>query len=277
MLRIGRQIAEGLAAAHAKDLIHRDIKPGNILLETGIRDRVKITDFGLARAADDASLTQSGMIAGTPMYMAPEQALGHKLDQRADLFSLGSVLYQMVSGRPPFRASTTRGRPEASGRRHAPPDPRDHSRNAAVAVRHHHETARQEPGRALPIGPRSRRSAGRLRSEPQGARGVTRPPPRLGPRPAVRAGRNQWMAAALLLVPVIILVLTETFGISHLLRDHRTPPAPRTAGIDAASVARGRRHRSSRSLPLMPPRPKDTRKHGLPIWRCQSNGQTVWA
>ncbi|MBC8116556.1 MAG: protein kinase, partial [Candidatus Saccharimonas sp.] len=107
VLKLGRQIAEGLAGAHAQDLIHRDIKPGNILLETSVHDRVKITDFGLARAADDASLTQSGTIAGTPMYMAPEQALGHKLDQRADLFSLGSVLYQMVSGRPPFRANGT--------------------------------------------------------------------------------------------------------------------------------------------------------------------------
>jgi formylglycine-generating enzyme required for sulfatase activity/Leucine-rich repeat (LRR) protein len=107
VLRLGTQIAEGLAAAHAKDLIHRDVKPGNILLESGMRDRVKITDFGLARAADDASMTQSGTIAGTPMYMAPEQALGKKLDQRADLFSFGSVLYQMVSGRPPFRASST--------------------------------------------------------------------------------------------------------------------------------------------------------------------------
>ncbi|MBS0263755.1 MAG: SUMF1/EgtB/PvdO family nonheme iron enzyme [Planctomycetes bacterium] len=106
VLRLGRQIAEGLAAAHARDLIHRDIKPGNILLETGVEDRVKITDFGLARTADDASLTQSGTIAGTPLYMAPEQALGQSLDQRADLFSFGSVLYQMVSGRPPFRAPT---------------------------------------------------------------------------------------------------------------------------------------------------------------------------
>lgn len=105
-LRVGRQIAEGLAAAHAMDLIHRDVKPGNVLLEGG-QYKVKITDFGLARAADDASLTQSGMIAGTPMYMAPEQALGGKLDQRADLFSLGSVIYQMVAGRPPFRANTT--------------------------------------------------------------------------------------------------------------------------------------------------------------------------
>lgn len=106
-VRFGKQIAEGLAAAHEQDLIHRDIKPGNILLEAGVHERIKITDFGLARAADDASMTQSGLIAGTPMYMAPEQALGQKLDQRADLFSLGSVLYQMISGRPPFRATNT--------------------------------------------------------------------------------------------------------------------------------------------------------------------------
>ena len=68
---------------------------------------MKITDFGLARAADDASISQSGIIAGTPMYMAPEQAKGETLDHRADLFSLGSVLYTMVAGRPPFRANGT--------------------------------------------------------------------------------------------------------------------------------------------------------------------------
>jgi serine/threonine protein kinase len=74
VVRIGRQIAEGLAAAHGMGLIHRDIKPANILIEAGPNQCVKITDFGLARAADDASLTQSGLLAGTPMYMAPEQA-----------------------------------------------------------------------------------------------------------------------------------------------------------------------------------------------------------
>jgi len=107
VLRIGQQIARGLAAAHAQGLIHRDVKPGNVLLEKGIEERVKITDFGLARAADDASMTQSGVIAGTPLYMAPEQAQGGAIDHRADLFSLGSVLYAMASGRPPFRAPTS--------------------------------------------------------------------------------------------------------------------------------------------------------------------------
>jgi serine/threonine protein kinase len=107
VLRIGGQIARGLAAAHARGLIHRDVKPANVLLESGPEEKVKITDFGLARAADDASGSQSGVLAGTPLYMAPEQARGETLDHRVDLFSLGSVLYTMVSGRPAFRAPTT--------------------------------------------------------------------------------------------------------------------------------------------------------------------------
>jgi uncharacterized protein (TIGR03067 family) len=107
VLRVGRQVAEGLAAAHAQGLIHRDIKPANVLIEGGARQRVKLTDFGLARAADDASISQSGIVAGTPMYMAPEQARGETLDHRADLFSLGSVLYALLTGHPPFRAATT--------------------------------------------------------------------------------------------------------------------------------------------------------------------------
>jgi serine/threonine-protein kinase len=105
ILRIGMQTAAGLAAAHAQGLVHRDIKPANILLENGV-ERVKITDFGLARTVDDASLTQSGVLAGTPQYMAPEQARGEAVDARADLFSLGSVLYALCTGRPPFRATT---------------------------------------------------------------------------------------------------------------------------------------------------------------------------
>jgi hypothetical protein len=106
VLRIGTQVATGLAAAHRLGLVHRDVKPANILLENGVQ-RVKLTDFGLARASDDANLTQSGYIAGTPLYMAPEQAAGEPLGPRADLFSLGSVLYELCAGRPAFRAATT--------------------------------------------------------------------------------------------------------------------------------------------------------------------------
>jgi WD40 repeat protein len=106
VLRIGMQTAAGLTAAHAQGLIHRDVKPANILLENGV-ERVKLTDFGLARAVDDASLSQSGLIAGTPQYMAPEQAGGKAVDHRADLFSLGSVLYAACTGRPPFRGDGT--------------------------------------------------------------------------------------------------------------------------------------------------------------------------
>lgn len=107
VLRIGQQVSAGMAAAHSAKLIHRDIKPSNILLTGGPVERAKISDFGMARAVDDASLTQSGVIGGTPLYMAPEQARGEVLDHRADLFSLGSVLYQMASGRPPFRAANS--------------------------------------------------------------------------------------------------------------------------------------------------------------------------
>lgn len=108
LLRIGAQAAAGLAAAHHQGLVHRDVKPANILLENSV-ERAVLTDFGLARAIDDASLTRTGILAGTPHYMSPEQARGELVDHRSDLFSLGSVLYFMATGRPPFRGSTAMG------------------------------------------------------------------------------------------------------------------------------------------------------------------------
>jgi len=106
--RIGRQIALGLADAHACGLIHRDIKPGNIWLDSRHQGRVKLLDFGLARGdSEEVHLTQSGAIVGTPSYMAPEQARGEKVDFRADLFSLGVVLYRMTTGQLPFRGDNT--------------------------------------------------------------------------------------------------------------------------------------------------------------------------
>lgn len=99
-LSIGLQIARGLEAAHSQGLVHRDVKPANVLLSKGT-ERAVITDFGLARASDDASLTQAGVLAGTPHYMSPEQARGESVDHASDLYSLGSVLFAMITGRPP--------------------------------------------------------------------------------------------------------------------------------------------------------------------------------
>ena len=105
VLRIGREIADGLAAAHDRGLIHRDIKPANLWLEAG-KQRVKILDFGLARAvADRTHLTQPGTLVGSPQYMSPEQARGERGDPRSDLFSLGCVLYRLCTGEPPFKGS----------------------------------------------------------------------------------------------------------------------------------------------------------------------------
>lgn len=111
IVRIGRETAKGLAAAHEKGLIHRDIKPGNLWLDKTHAGRVKILDFGLARSEkEDVHLTQSGAIVGTPAYMAPEQARGDKaVDARADLFSLGCVLYRLCAGEIPFKGETTMG------------------------------------------------------------------------------------------------------------------------------------------------------------------------
>ncbi len=106
ILKLGREIARGLAAAHERGLVHRDIKPANIWLDATVGGRVKILDFGLARLSEgtgDQQLTQSGTILGTPAYMAPEQAQGQKLDGRADLFSLGVVLYRLCTGELPFK------------------------------------------------------------------------------------------------------------------------------------------------------------------------------
>jgi hypothetical protein len=91
-----------LAAAHKHGLVHRDIKPANILLENGV-ERVKITDFGLARSVDNTDITRTGEVSGTPQFMSPEQAQGQRVDHRSDLFSLGCVLYAMCTGRSPFR------------------------------------------------------------------------------------------------------------------------------------------------------------------------------
>jgi serine/threonine-protein kinase len=98
------QVAEALDAAHRTGLVHRDIKPANLLLCGD--GRVKVADFGIAKAVEDADLTQPGAMVGTAKYLAPEQVRGEPVDARTDIYSLGIVLYELLCGRPPFKADT---------------------------------------------------------------------------------------------------------------------------------------------------------------------------
>ncbi|MFT3697988.1 MAG: serine/threonine-protein kinase [Kofleriaceae bacterium] len=100
--RIATQICEALDAAHREGIVHRDLKPHNVMLLDG--DRVKVLDFGLAKSfvAEDSGITGTDALLGTPQYMPPEQILGKEVDQRADIYALGCMLYQMAAGRPPF-------------------------------------------------------------------------------------------------------------------------------------------------------------------------------
>ncbi|QDU21310.1 bifunctional serine/threonine-protein kinase/formylglycine-generating enzyme family protein [Urbifossiella limnaea] len=236
VVRIGRQIAEGLAAAHGQDLIHRDIKPGNVLLEGGA-GRVKITDFGLARAADDASISQSGIIAGTPMYMAPEQAKGEKLDQRADLFSLGSVLYQMAAGRPPFRANST----VAVLKRVAEDTPRDIREIVPevpqwlcdIIAKLHAKNPDDRYQSAREVADVLADCEAQLKANSK-LKDFSRIP--LSKQPTTRkSGSWKWAAAAVVLLPVLALAVTEFAGVTQLFRPQATPN-PITPGGDQTPV-----------------------------------------
>ena len=221
VLRIGMQTASGLAAAHAQGLVHRDVKPANILLENGV-ERVKLTDFGLARAADDASLTQSGTVAGTPSFMSPEQAEGKPVDHRSDLFSLGSVLYALCTGRPPFRSGSNMGvlkrvcedtptpvreaNPdipdwlvELIGRLHAK-DPAGRFQSAAEVAEllGQHLARVQRPSVALP---------------PAVVKPADGPP---GPVRRSHAGRRWAAAAAVLVTTLAVLGTTEATGVTNV-------------------------------------------------------------
>jgi serine/threonine protein kinase len=110
-LVIARQMLEGVDHAHTRGIVHRDLKPDNVLLvDMGGWDRVKVIDFGIVKLVGDAaaafgagSLTRTGIVFGTPAYMAPEQALGRVIDGRVDLYAVGVILYEMLAGRLPFR------------------------------------------------------------------------------------------------------------------------------------------------------------------------------
>ena len=106
-VRIVRDVCRALDAAHAMGVVHRDLKPHNIMIENG--GRAVVMDFGIARSVEDSGLTSTGMLIGTPAYMSPEQARGEKIDTRSDLFSLGVIFYEFLTGRPPYQSETIVG------------------------------------------------------------------------------------------------------------------------------------------------------------------------
>ncbi|QDT14278.1 protein kinase domain-containing protein [Alienimonas californiensis] len=217
-LRIGSQVAAGLAAAHAQGLIHRDVKPGNVLLENGV-ERVKLTDFGLARAADDVAITRTGEIAGTPQFMSPEQAEGRPVDARSDLFSLGAVLYAMCTGRPPFRGESTltvlRKVCDATPRpiREVNPDVPPWLTEIVDRL------LEKDPGKRFASAAEVAALLGGRLAEMQNPDAAERPRPAAGLPSTARAGRGRrWTVAAAALAAVLLIGgTTEATGVTEVI------------------------------------------------------------
>src|SRR5262249_42920091 len=175
VLRIGREIAEGLAAAHAAGLVHRDVKPANVWLKAPAGAAV-LLDFGLARAAAGGGPTQPGSVLGTPAYRAREQANGHPTAPRADLFALGVVLYELAAGRrpPAVRRPVRRVRPARGPARPAASALLGRCPRAGRPVRAGHAAAGQGPGRPAGVGRRGRGGAAGHRPGRRPARAADR-------------------------------------------------------------------------------------------------------
>jgi serine/threonine protein kinase len=236
VLRIVDQICSALAEAHGHGLIHRDLKPDNVMLAErhGTSDYVKVLDFGIAKLVgpEDAKMTQTGMVFGTPKYMAPEQAAGLPVDARTDLYALGVMLYEMLTGAHPFQAET----PLAFLVKHASepvPSPLQRFPDLVLSPRAQALTMRcleKEPARrfqsAADLQHELRRA---LYAHPAPVRGYPSPVPRTEPAP------NQTSTAALPRLPPATT---------------RTAPARSTSSSDSRSPP-GRMHALTRNAALL--------------------------
>ena len=161
---IGVQVADALAEAHAAGIVHRDVKPDNVLItEDGT---AKITDFGVSRAAGDSTVTATGFMAGTPAYLAPEVALGDEADARSDVFSLGATLYAALEGDAAVRRGRERDRDAAQGGRAA----RSARRRQAGPLAGLRDVVAAPRSRRAPVDARRARRADRRRGGPAAAR-----------------------------------------------------------------------------------------------------------
>lgn len=262
---IAYQVADALALAHARGLIHRDIKPGNVLLQPD--GRVKVTDFGIAKATNaDDDLTRPGMVVGTARYLAPEQVDGRPVDTRADVYSLGLVLYEMLAGAAPFAADsdiatavarlTADPRSIRAERPDVPPglaavvdralarDPDARLPNAVAfrdsvaPFRAEHPTAGDltAPGRIS-----SRTVTAMARPVPAAASPSTRPSPPLA-RPAARERRApprpRWSLRVAIWIVAPALGFGAGYGAWRVTHRHHSPaPRATVASVHALTVA----------------------------------------
>ena len=144
------QVARGLEAAHNEGVVHRDLKPQNIMVDAA--GKASVMDFGIARSMYDANTTRTGMLMGTPAYMSPEQALGRRVDARSDLYTLGIILYELLTGKPPFTADNPMAAIGAAHSGKARAAGANGAFDSETAERHGAEDARHQAGRTIPIG-----------------------------------------------------------------------------------------------------------------------------
>ncbi len=209
---IALQAARRLAHAHGAGLVHRDVKPQNLILRAD--GTLKIADFGIARAAEATALTQAGTILGTAAYLAPEQALGEEVTAAADVYSLGAVLYELLTGRPPFEAASLADLAERQRKQVIPP-----VRERAPGVPGQLEDV---VGRCLARDPAARPASGReLEDELSGGATV---PTRVAPAPETDR-RLLWLALAGVIALAAVLLAVALAGRGSGKRATRPPPA----------------------------------------------------
>jgi TolA-binding protein/predicted Ser/Thr protein kinase len=244
--RIGRDVAEALAEAHAKGIIHRDIKPDNIIVSGR---RVKVLDFGIAKQVSTntgsndptAFLTQQGMIIGTVQYMSPEQALGKTLDARTDIFSLGIVLYQMATGRLPFQGETVTETITKIVRDEAP-DPSALNRSlsanlATIIARCLRKPREQRFDSAADLAAALEEQLSKASTAPMKTAAM-KTEPRTGAAPTVRETAPQkrrsfaWLGWATAIVAGVAVALTVAS------RQHQAAPAPESAPKPVPVIAK---------------------------------------